>query len=916
MNQLVYTFEGQTTKVPLVDKPVSFGRGDAADHRLPDKSSSRVHAQFLFREGRWCVEDLQSANGTLLNGKKISGIVALNPGDVVKVGATEMKFEGEAPKPPPEPESQLPRLVYQPDPNVAPIVVLIRDRITVGRKADNSLQIDNKGVSGVHVEVVRKGGACLLRDLDSSNGTTVGGKEVRECGLHNGDNVVLGKVAKLFFIDPLGQTAPAESAKPVDVAKAQTGAPSPVSMAAPAVAPASSAAGASDRGTFQPVAEPDDNLAGAWGLNVVIALLISGALLAGGYAVAGYLTKPAEQESKAPVMAALDDSALSFEGEVDARGNPAGWTARFEAPQGGKVELTSDGDNPGDGARSLAIKQTQTGGAGLLILSAEKPRDYELSGVVQFSLMARGEGVSSACIACALDSKGVQQTLVTMPLKGLGSKDWTEIRGTGYVLEATTQPSSVVLLISGSYSRLWIDRVQLSRSGQAGPKPTLDNGQSGDFTLKLDASRPGEAVLGTAAGNSLRFAPRVLTNGDRQLSENGFWAIGARDKSDVAFLAALPSQGGVATLDLHAEPCAVDYIVEPGLLVKYSLRNAQAASLAVDLVFPLSENASVTVADLRGTPLTLSLAEFHGFPYSTVTEIAMESAGICVSFPRGVVVWFDREKKNQLSVTVRSANESRRGELECAIYPHCVSNARLFARLMNEASEFEQRLLNSAALARYEHIVANAPKTLPLAVTAGERVKKLKQARDDLYTEALADYSVAKDVRTLLAIEKAQRSIGKFQSQFPGDAEVSPLEKLTRELEEWRKAVQPTRPPEEAAKANLMAENFLRNAQKYNEQGHMLLALTMLENVLKDYGDTPSYKAARELYDQIRKDLLDAGKRDVIIDKELAAIDKACDDGNWDVAMEKCQELFKRFPDTPRNRDIMKRVRRIEERFG
>ncbi|MBP9893181.1 MAG: FHA domain-containing protein, partial [Planctomycetes bacterium] len=199
MNQLVYTFEGQTTKVPLVDKPVSFGRGDAADHRLPDKSSSRVHAQFLFREGRWCVEDLQSANGTLLNGKKISGIVALNSGDVVKVGATEMKFEGEAPKPPPEPESQLPRLVYQPDPNVAPIVVLIRDRITVGRKADNSLQIDNKGVSGVHVEVVRKGGACLLRDLDSSNGTTVGGKEVRECGLHNGDNVVLGKVAKLFF---------------------------------------------------------------------------------------------------------------------------------------------------------------------------------------------------------------------------------------------------------------------------------------------------------------------------------------------------------------------------------------------------------------------------------------------------------------------------------------------------------------------------------------------------------------------------------------------------------------------------------------------------------------------------------------------------------------------------------------------
>src|SRR5688572_32940365 len=63
VNQLVYTFEGQTAKVPLSDKPVSFGRSDGADHRLPDKSASRIHAQFILREGRWCVEDLESANG-------------------------------------------------------------------------------------------------------------------------------------------------------------------------------------------------------------------------------------------------------------------------------------------------------------------------------------------------------------------------------------------------------------------------------------------------------------------------------------------------------------------------------------------------------------------------------------------------------------------------------------------------------------------------------------------------------------------------------------------------------------------------------------------------------------------------------------------------------------------------------------
>lgn len=912
MNQLLYTHEGQTVKVPLVDKPVSFGRGDAADHRLPDKTCSRVHAQMLFRDGRWCVEDLQSANGTLVNGKKISGVVALSPGDVVKIGAIEMKFEGEAPKPPPEPEDKLPRLVYQPDPAVAPIVVIIRDRITVGRKAEASLQIDNKGVSGIHAEVVRQGGKCVLRDLDSSNGTTVGGKEVREVELRNGDTLVLGKVAKLFFIDPAAQPAPAAPPAPEPIKPA----PSPVSMAAPAVAVSAPSPSASDRGAFAPVTEPEPSLAGAWAMNLIIALLVGGALAAAGYAISESLRGGTKEPLKAPVQAALEDSALSFEGEVDARGNPAGWTARFEAPQGGKAELLSDANNPGDGAKSLCIRQSQQGGAGLLILTAEKPRSFDLAGSVEFSLLVRGEGVSSACIACALESGGVQQTLVTLPLKGVSSADWTEMKASGYVLGTPAANANLVLLLSGSYTRLWIDRVQVARSKQAAAKPVLESGQSGEFTLKLDASRPGESVLATSAAQEMRLVPRVLTQGDRQLSESGFWSIGARDKSDVVFQAAIPSMGAVATLDLHAEPAAVEYFDDPGLRVKFKLRNTQETSLAVDFVFSVADDAKITVADMRGTPLTLNLSEYHGFPYSTVTEIAHESARICVSFPRGVVVWVDRERKGRLVVTARSSDESRRSEVECVFFPICVSNARLFARLFNEAVEFERRPLYSAAIARFEAIVAQAPKTLPCYAKAEERLKRLRQIREELYVEALADYAVAKDVRTLLAIEKAQRSIGKFQSQFPGDSEVSALEKLARELEEWRNAVRPTRPPEELAKANIMAENFLRAARRYQEQGHILLALAMLENVLKDYTDTTSYKASRELYDAIVRDMNDASKRDAVIDRELAEVDRLCDSGEWAAAMDKCQELFKRFPDTPRNRDIMKRIRRIEERFG
>lgn len=57
---------------------------------------SRRHAR-LFRtaEGRLAVEDLGSANGTLVNGKRISGIRLLQPGDRVRPGRTELEVRHE-----------------------------------------------------------------------------------------------------------------------------------------------------------------------------------------------------------------------------------------------------------------------------------------------------------------------------------------------------------------------------------------------------------------------------------------------------------------------------------------------------------------------------------------------------------------------------------------------------------------------------------------------------------------------------------------------------------------------------------------------------------------------------------------------------------------------------------------------------
>src|SRR4029079_2186755 len=66
------------------------GRGADEDGRLADDPElSRKHARFSTdEEGVLMVEDLDSTNGTYVNGDRITGARRLQPGDTVKVGAT------------------------------------------------------------------------------------------------------------------------------------------------------------------------------------------------------------------------------------------------------------------------------------------------------------------------------------------------------------------------------------------------------------------------------------------------------------------------------------------------------------------------------------------------------------------------------------------------------------------------------------------------------------------------------------------------------------------------------------------------------------------------------------------------------------------------------------------------------------
>jgi hypothetical protein len=72
---------------------LSIGRSKDADVQIDDRYASGIHARLFSREGRHFVEDMNSTNGTTLNGAALKGEAELVDGDTVQIGDTVFRFE-------------------------------------------------------------------------------------------------------------------------------------------------------------------------------------------------------------------------------------------------------------------------------------------------------------------------------------------------------------------------------------------------------------------------------------------------------------------------------------------------------------------------------------------------------------------------------------------------------------------------------------------------------------------------------------------------------------------------------------------------------------------------------------------------------------------------------------------------------
>ncbi|GAT74693.1 FHA domain [Microbacterium sp. HM58-2] len=80
-------------ELPLAGESLTIGRSSESTLVIRDDYTSSHHARLLLRGDRWAIQDLDSTNGTYVDGKKVTGgPVGLTLGSTIKVGATTFEL--------------------------------------------------------------------------------------------------------------------------------------------------------------------------------------------------------------------------------------------------------------------------------------------------------------------------------------------------------------------------------------------------------------------------------------------------------------------------------------------------------------------------------------------------------------------------------------------------------------------------------------------------------------------------------------------------------------------------------------------------------------------------------------------------------------------------------------------------------
>jgi hypothetical protein len=80
------------TEIALAGRQLTIGRAGDSDLVVDDEYTSTHHAKLVFINGEWLIQDLDSTNGTLLDGKKVASTAVVPMNTQVRVGQTSFEL--------------------------------------------------------------------------------------------------------------------------------------------------------------------------------------------------------------------------------------------------------------------------------------------------------------------------------------------------------------------------------------------------------------------------------------------------------------------------------------------------------------------------------------------------------------------------------------------------------------------------------------------------------------------------------------------------------------------------------------------------------------------------------------------------------------------------------------------------------
>lgn len=208
-----------------LDGPIVLGRDADCDVVLDHELISRRHLQLTVSSNHVELHDLNSANGTLLNGRSVTqgdayaaDEIFLDPFRLVVSGGdhtqaddagaldrTQIKSDDNTSLFEDSPHTEIVGESYR----VAYLVdisdmsqdqrySLVNSEYTLGRQSTSDIVLADSSISKAHALLKVQAGQWYIEDLDSSNGVLLNGTLIKRSPLNQGDRIKLGRAELIF----------------------------------------------------------------------------------------------------------------------------------------------------------------------------------------------------------------------------------------------------------------------------------------------------------------------------------------------------------------------------------------------------------------------------------------------------------------------------------------------------------------------------------------------------------------------------------------------------------------------------------------------------------------------------------------------------------------------------------------------